>query len=370
MKEVVIVQRRLTHYRVSLFEGLRETLLSKKINLRLLHGVGTDREQAKGDTGSISWAEPLPTTYVFQDRVCWQPFREVTRGSDLVIITQENWMIANHLALIVPRQGKLAFWGHGGNFQRHKRNWRDRYKDLSSRQVDWWFVYTSLSQERVEKAGFPIEKITCLNNAIDTSGMALDLAKAREAQRPEVLANFNLPEGNFGIFIGSLYREKRVDFLIDAAKLIKKAVPDFQLLIVGNGPDELSLKRTAEALNWVHFLGGRRGSEKAQLLRLAKVVLNPGLVGLGIFDALCAGIPLLTTDCRLHSPEIAYLDADVGVMTSNDVTVFAETAVETLINPVLRDSAARKGPESAHRHGLDQMIVNFAGGIQRALEIG
>jgi glycosyltransferase involved in cell wall biosynthesis len=369
MKEVVIIQRRLTDYRVPLFEGLRQTLLSKKINLRLLNGVGTERERAKGDSGSISWAEPLPTTYFLQDRICWQSFREVTRVSDLVIITQENWMIANHLALIAPRQGRLAFWGHGGNFQRQKRDWRDRYKDWSSRQVDWWFGYTSLSQGRVEEAGFPPEKITCLNNAVDTSSIALDLAKARETRRAEILANFNLQEGNFGIFIGSLYREKRVDFLIDAAMLIKQAVPDFQLLIVGNGPDEMSLKSEAEALDWVHFVGGRRGSEKAQLLRLAKVFLNPGLVGLGIFDALCAGIPLLTTDCGLHSPEIAYLEADVGVMTSDDITVFAETAIKTLIDPVLRDSAARKGPELANRLGLDQMIVNFAAGIQRALEL-
>lgn len=367
-KQVAIVQRRLTDYRVPLFRGLRDVLAAENVELRLLHGAGTSQELAKNDSGTLSWAEPLETRYLLGGRLCWQPFRALTRDADLVVITQENWMIANHLALIQPGRRKLAFWGHGGNFQSLKYNWRDRYKAWTSRQVDWWFAYTSLSQKRVVEAGFPSERITCLNNAIDTENLTTDLTAASEVPRAYILEKYGLNEGRFGIFIGSLYPAKRVDFLLQAAHLIRAVVKDFQLLIVGAGPDEAALRAAASGLDWVRFLGGRRGAEKAELLRIGEVILNPGLVGLGIFDALCAGLPLLTTDCGIHSPEIAYLNDELGVITEDDLEAFAATAIDTLTQPFLRRTAALQGPRVVEELGLDNMIDNFAVGILRALE--
>ena len=59
-----IVQRRLTHYRVPLFEALRDELAGRHIRLRVLVGQGTPAEAMKNDAGEMPWAEPLATRYL------------------------------------------------------------------------------------------------------------------------------------------------------------------------------------------------------------------------------------------------------------------------------------------------------------------
>ena len=51
--EVAIVQRRLPHYRVPLFEQLRERLQADGIRLRLLHGEPTEAEQRGAVLGPV-----------------------------------------------------------------------------------------------------------------------------------------------------------------------------------------------------------------------------------------------------------------------------------------------------------------------------
>ena len=66
--EVAIVQGRLTHYRVALFENLRRILQADGVRLRLLHGEATPSEAAAHDEGHLPWAEHLPTRYLFDSR--------------------------------------------------------------------------------------------------------------------------------------------------------------------------------------------------------------------------------------------------------------------------------------------------------------
>jgi len=52
---------------------------------------------------------------------------------------------------------------------------------------------------------------------------------------------------------------------------------------------------------WCKWAGARHGREKAQHLALAQVLLNPGMVGVGILDGFAMRLPLVTTDCGIHS---------------------------------------------------------------------
>lgn len=59
----MIVQRRLTYYRVPLFELLRNDFAAKGIELDLLIGQAKASEAAKRDTGHIPWATLVPTHF-------------------------------------------------------------------------------------------------------------------------------------------------------------------------------------------------------------------------------------------------------------------------------------------------------------------
>ncbi|MFN3717088.1 MAG: hypothetical protein ACK4R8_10235, partial [Thiobacillus sp.] len=146
MTKVCIVQRRLTHYREPLFSVLRDKLALQGIQLALLVGQGTPAEEKKHDTGDLAWAQPIPTHYWLGGRLCWQPMGTHLDGVDLLIVTQENKLLQNHLLMLKPRRFKLAFWGHGANLQSdNPRGLKERFKRWTTNRVDWWFAYTQMS---------------------------------------------------------------------------------------------------------------------------------------------------------------------------------------------------------------------------------
>src|SRR4051812_44225391 len=69
-QRVLIAERRLTHYRVPLYERMRDLLEEKKVNLKLVVGTGTSDEIAKRDAGYLPWATALPTRYFLSEALC------------------------------------------------------------------------------------------------------------------------------------------------------------------------------------------------------------------------------------------------------------------------------------------------------------
>jgi glycosyltransferase involved in cell wall biosynthesis len=370
MTRVCIVQRRLTHYRVPLFVALQEALAERGIQLELLVGHGTPAEEKKHDSGVLPWAQSVPTRYWLGDRLCWQPLGQHLDGVDLVVVTQENKLIQNHLLMLAPRRFKLAFWGHGANLQSSNPNgFKERFKRWTTNRVDWWFAYTQMSAGLVAAAGFPASRITVLNNAVDTS----ELQRQRQSVTPEEMQalreSLGFGAGPVGVFVGSLYADKRLDFLFAAATAIRRVVPDFHLLIVGEGPERDKVQAWCAANPWVRWVGARFDREKAAYVSVAQVMLNPGLVGLGILDSFVCGVPMLTTDCGIHSPEIAYLENGInGVMTADDLDAYVEASVRLLRDAQALDSLRRGCVASALEYTVENMAQRFADGVVRCLE--
>jgi glycosyltransferase involved in cell wall biosynthesis len=374
ISEVVIVHRHLTHYRVPLFELLRALLRADGVNLRLLHGGPTQEEKSKRDQGKVEWAEYLPTHYFFGGRVCWQAFGSGTTKSDLVIITQENRLIYNLWALIARRlrrrPRRIAFWGHGANLQASRPDgWRERYKRALIGKVDWWFAYTRRSVELVRSAGFPIERITDLENAIDTRNLAELCSSVANKDLEEARARLGLQGKRVALYLGSLYEEKRLPFLLEACERVVQQVPSFCLLVSGEGPQREMIEQAARDKPWLRFLGMQKGRDKAIALRLAEMMLNPGLVGLGILDSFTAGIPLVTTDCKVHSPEIAYLQSgENGLMTENSLDAFCGAILFLLRNEPERRRLGINAQSVAARYTIENMAQRFRAGILKALQ--
>ncbi len=369
-QSVCIVQRRLTHYRVPLFETLREVLAERSIRLELLVGRGTPAEEKKLDAGKLSWAKAIPTHYLAGGRLCWQPIHRHLGGANLVIVTQENKLLQNHLLLLAPRRFKLAFWGHGANLQSDNPNgFKECFKRWTTNRVDWWFAYTQMSADLVVAAGFPGSRVTVLNNAVDTS----ELQRQRQSITPEetqaLRESLGFGAGPVGVYVGSLYADKRLDFLFLAAEAIRNEVPDFHLLIVGEGPERDRVQAWCAVNPWARWVGARFDREKAAYVSVAQVMLNPGLVGLGILDAFVCGVPMLTTDCGIHSPEIAYLENGVnGVMTADDPDAYVEACVRLLREPKALDVLRAGCAASAREYTVENMAHRFAEGIVHSLK--
>lgn len=368
MKRLLVIQRRLTSYRVPFFERLKSECSCREIHLELACGESTEPERSKADAGNIDWAQSLETKYFLNGKICWQPFGKLLSNVDLVVVTQENKLVYNLVPQFLGQRHRFALWGHGANLQGDANSWRERFKAKVARRADWWFGYTEMSRPLITRNGFPNDRITILNNSVDTSEMRAHLNGLPANDRVVWRQANDVGSGPVGIFLGSLYTEKRIEFLLQAAQAIRQELPSFELVLVGAGPQRELVEAFCAANPWAHYLGTRNGLEKVRALAASDVMLNPGLVGLGILDSLVCGLPIFTTDCGLHSPEIAYLSNDHnGVMTSNDISAYVQAVLALLRSPKDHARMAMACRESGECYSVANMARNFADGVQACL---
>ena len=377
-KEVTIIQRRMVRYRVTLFESMRKRLAEKDVMLEIIYGTPTCDDILRHDEGLLEWGLRIPCRYINLGNlqiVLQRIPKDFLKAQDLVILPHENKFLFNYWVLLRERQKRkrmrLAFFGHGANFQAtENNNYRNKLRSWTARKVDWWFAYTPLSVEKIIEYRFPEDHITCLNNAVDTS----NLIQWRESISPDELEALSVSLGlrgkKVGIFIGSLYREKRLNFLFSASDRIHRKLEDFELLMIGDGPLRNQVRDYASMRPWVRWVGAKRGREKALHLALGQVMLNSGLTGLSLFDSFAMGLPMVATECYIQPPEIVYLDPGRnGMMVPNDEEAFANGVLELLADPSRRKKMAEVCKKECDHYSLDKMVDNFCEGILQALKL-
>lgn len=369
MPRVVIVQEHLPHYREKFFDLLHTQMETAGIHLDLVY---SPHVSASLLAGHLPWAIPVPTRR--WKHFAWQNALKLCHGADLVIVQQESKYVVNYVLQILSlfNKQKIAFWGHGRNFQSENANiLGEEIKKRASRFCDWWFAYNDMSVKIVQNLGFPLSRITSVQNSIDTHS----IADARQRTSPDQLvalkAKLGISSTNIGVFTGGLYREKRLPFLIEACELIRASVPDFELIVIGKGPEADFIEDSARKYPWIHFVGPKSDVEKVPYWMISKLLLMPGLVGLVVLDSFSLGVPMITTDYPYHSPEISYLQDGInGVIVKPwpDVEEYAKRAIALFHAPEKITNLSRNALAAAKQYSVERMSQCFADGIISALD--
>ncbi|MFI9392166.1 glycosyltransferase [Streptomyces bauhiniae] len=156
---------------------------------------------------------------------------------------------------------------------------------------------------RLTRWGVPEPRIAVVPNGID-----LDPFRFDPERRVRVRAQLGIPEGAFVIGgIGRLAPGKRFGILIEA---LAQLPSDCRLLLVGGGPEEGALRRTAAAAgdsDRVLFTGevpglpdGSSGPDLPALTSAMDVLAAPSpeeAFGLAVVEALAAGLPVRYASC-------------------------------------------------------------------------
>ena len=377
-KKVAVIYKSLPRYRWRFYELLRERLDELGIEFILIYGQPSPADAAKKDTvePQLPWTLKIPNK-IFRFRsyeVYWQPCLSLLKDVDLVIVEQASKLLVNYVLLVQHLLGlrRLAFWGHGKNFQAHgSRRVSEALKRFASRRVHWWFAYNELSAGVVKSLGFPEERISSVQNAIDTQRLTQIRRRITPEEVEGLKEKLGLKGENTCLYVGGMYPKKRLGFLLEACLLIREEVPDFEMIFIGSGTDKALVEGAAHRHDWVRYMGPKFGEEKVPYFALSKLFLMPGLVGLAVLDTFALETPLVTTAVPYHSPEIDYLEDGVNgvvVEETEDPAAFASAVVHLLRKEDLWARLVEGCRNSKGRYTVEEMVERFATGVLAALK--
>ncbi|MFW5983172.1 MAG: glycosyltransferase, partial [bacterium] len=215
---VVLIQRIFTHYRHNFLLSLKSILENNGVEFVFIYGQTSKSESTKRDNVEVKWGTKIRNCYLPFGFV-WQPFTLKIFGADLIIVEQANKLLVNYLFLLLRPllKFKLAFWGHGLCHQQFAQSLSNKFKLKLLKQPDWWFAYTSSVTKFLTKHGIDNEKITTVQNSIDTEEVKKYRAKITETDLTALKEKLGIEKrAPIGAFCGGMYKEKELQFLIEA----------------------------------------------------------------------------------------------------------------------------------------------------------
>lgn len=136
------------------------------------------------------------------------------------------------------------------------------------------------------------------------------------------------------LFVGSLTQNKRVDLLIKSFGNIFPIINNFSLCIVGDGPEEQSLKELANKhlpKSRVKFTGSLSREEISNLMRESYILILPSInegFGVVLIEALASGLPCIGAN---SGGIVDIINEEVGILFSLDNGHELENAILTLV---------------------------------------
>jgi L-malate glycosyltransferase len=163
------------------------------------------------------------------------------------------------------------------------------------------------------------------------------------------------------VTVGRLVLRKAVDELIG---FLPAAPPQTHLLIVGDGPQALPLRRQASALGLrtrVHFFGRLSEDEKFRILHLADLFVSTSQhegFGLVFLEAMACGLPVVCYDC---GGQTDFLESGTtgAVVPLNDRDGFARQLQALLDQPGLRASIGAENRQRAEAYYIDSCARRY-----------
>ena len=371
MTSVTIIQPWLPLYRVPFFTALTQRLAREGVDLTVAHGSARGDEAARADSVSPEWAVPLRQLGRANGRLVWHRAAAVIAGSDLVIAEQairnvETYALAARSRIRGPA---FALWGHGRTYTTEQRGHEVALKNALTRQASWFFAYTAGGAQYVAAHGFPRERITVVQNSIDTEWLKAQAQSANAFERAEIRSRLGIPEGRFAMFLGALDDSKRIDVVLANAEAVVDVDPSFHLVLAGTGSRVDVVRNAASRHAWISYVGPLTGRDKAVATAEAELIVMPGRVGLAAVDSFAAGTPIVTCAWPWHAPEFEYLEHGINSwVTADDPISFRDGVITVWQQDDLRRLLSSGTRASAGIYTLSAMVENFAAGVMTALD--
>lgn len=214
--------------------------------------------------------------------------------------------------------------------------------------------------KKIMQAGGVKKDITVVSNGID-------LNKFKPRPRNEIQAvarKYGLAERKKNIlFVGRLEKEKNIDVLIRAMRVVNQAMPA-RLLICGFGSSEEKLKQLVQELNLensVKFLGKVPDEDLVKLYNFADLFATASgveLQGLVVMEAMASGLPIISSD-GMALPELVRDGLNGFIFPNGDYMAAADRILKVLGDKKLSEDMSKKSLELISNHDFEKSLDQY-----------
>lgn len=285
--KVIILYNKIFHYRVPIWN-----LLAEKCDLTVTYSQG-DGKAPKGMECKFNIIH-LPA-WSFGKRIIIQKanIRKLVRQYDVVIAYGNiSWLKFstlpwfNKAKVIYHTLGVSADYNKG--FDIHQK-W-DRVRSFFYSKASALVFYTTYPFEKYKRLGIPGQKMFEAPNTVEVHPIE------EETDKDSIL------------FIGTLYRQKGLQALLDAYLKLRNLGSLPQLRIIGKGPDSELIRRWIADNNMERVIQMKGAiydiDEKAKYFSKAYACISPQQAGLSVLESMGYGVPFVTSKNAITGGEL------------------------------------------------------------------
>lgn len=317
MMKVLILYNKIFHYRIPVWN-----ILAEKCDLTVSYSQGDG--VVPGGMDCKFKIIYLPA-WEYKNRVVIQKsnVRKLASHFDVVIAYGNiSWLQFSTLPwfsttkVIYHTLGVSASYNKG--FDKH-HEW-DKIRAFIYSRADALLFYTAYPIEKYAKMGIPREKMFEAPNTVEVHPIKGSVEK-------ESL-----------LFIGTLYRQKGLQTLLDAYLELRELKGLPKLRIIGKGPDSESIEQWLKDNSMgelIEMMGAIYDIDtKAEYFARAYACISPQQAGLSVLESMGYGVPFVTTKNAITGGELFNIHNGIdGVVMDN----------EEELKSIIRDIADNKG---------------------------
>ena len=264
---------------------------------------------------------------------CYSNFRpKAFNKFDAVIFSGNIRNLSYWKMLFLPKwrkdRPKLLLWTHG--WYGKESTLTKLVKKIYYKRADGILLYGDYAKSLMIREGFDPDKLFVIKNSLNYDRQLT----IRKSLSRRDLYNKRFSNSNpVIIFIGRLTEEKRLDMIISALSLLKRAGKNFNLVLIGDGniKDKLvNIAKNEKVEDNVLFWGECYDEEiNAELIYNADLCVSPGNVGLTAIHAMMFGCPVISNDDFAHQgPEFE------SIIPNQTGRFFTKDSVESLASAI------------------------------------
>jgi len=214
---------------------------------------------------------------------------------------------------------------------------------VQSERVREWFI-AAVGSERLAIIPNPVA-------AMNDSGAAAALADVTgvRSNRPTMIG------------MGRMTRQKGFDLLLKAFSIAVRDLPEWQLVLLGEGEERAALERLAKRLGLKGkvFFPGRVWDPQALMRQADLFVLSSRYEGFpnALLEAMACALPVISFDCESGPAEIIRDGIDGLLVPAEDAEALAAAMAGLMRDPIQRARLGGQAARVTDRFGMEKVMA-------------